>query len=119
MCYTAESLTLKAYKYAIHRGDLNYAEELARKLNDLDPTRFPFYHVSGFAHPKLMVFTNEKPMEPQFYVWGLIPCWTKTEKDAKKIWNQTLNARGETIFEKPAFRGSAKSKRCLVYLDAF
>jgi putative SOS response-associated peptidase YedK len=119
MCYTAESLTLKAYRYAIHRGDANFAEELARKLHDMDPLKFPYYHVSAFAHPLLLVFTNEAPMEPQFFTWGLIPAWIKSEADARKVMKQTLNARGETIFEKPAFENSARNKRCLVYLDAF
>jgi putative SOS response-associated peptidase YedK len=119
MCYNAESATLAQLKYALHRGDEQWAEELVRKLHKLDPTKFPFFHVSGYAHPRLLVFTNEQPFEPQLYTWGFIPYWTKTAADAKKIANQTLNARGETIFEKPAFRGSAKSRRCLIYLDAF
>jgi putative SOS response-associated peptidase YedK len=66
-----------------------------------------------------MVFTNEKPDEPQAFVWGLIPSWVKSAVDAKKFYNQTLNARGETIFEKPSFKTPAKSKRCLVYIDGF
>ena len=37
----------------------------------------------------------------------------------KKYWNNTLNARGETIFEKPSFRDSAKNNRCLIYIDGF
>jgi putative SOS response-associated peptidase YedK len=119
MCYNAESATLAQLKYAIHRGDQEWAEELARKLHQLDPTRFPYFHVSGYAHPKLLVFTDDKPYEPQMMTWGFIPYWAKSAEDAKKLYNQTLNARGETIFEKPAFRASAKSRRCLIYLDAF
>lgn len=34
-------------------------------------------------------------------------------------WNQTLNARGESIFEKPAFRNSARNKRCIVHVEGF
>jgi putative SOS response-associated peptidase YedK len=53
------------------------------------------------------------------FKWGLIPAWTKDRAQAEKLWHQTLNARGETIFEKPAFRSSARRKRCILYLDGF
>jgi putative SOS response-associated peptidase YedK len=43
----------------------------------------------------------------------------KDESQAKEIWNKTLNARGETIFEKPSFRDSAKKSRCVIPLDGF
>ncbi len=119
MCYDVQSGTLAELKYAIQRGDAHEIEDLTRKLQELDAIKFPVYHVSGFARPKLIVFTNKDPKVPQTFTWGLIPSWTKSLTDAKKILMQTLNARGETIFEKPSFRNSAKFKRCLVYLDAF
>lgn len=119
MCYNVESATLAQLKYALHRGDEAWADELTRRLHTLNPAKFPYFHVSGFAHPKLLVFTDAEPMEPQLITWGYVPYWTKSQADAKKIRTQTLNARGETIFEKPAFRHAAKGKRCLIYLDAF
>jgi putative SOS response-associated peptidase YedK len=45
--------------------------------------------------------------------WGLIPHWAK---EAKK---PQINARGETIFEKPMFRDAARRRRCLVLTDGF
>lgn len=47
--------------------------------------------------------------------WGLIPQWAK---DAK-IANQTMNARAETIAEKPAYRVPFQRKRCLIPADGF
>ncbi len=47
--------------------------------------------------------------------WGLWPHWTKDEKIA----NRLINARGETIDEKPTFKTSFKSKRCLVPASGF
>ena len=47
--------------------------------------------------------------------WGLIPSWAK---DAK-IAFQCINARSETVADKPAFRSAFKSKRCLVPADGF
>lgn len=47
--------------------------------------------------------------------WGLIPSWAK---DAK-IGNQCINAKCETVAEKPAFRSAFKKRRCLVIADGF
>jgi putative SOS response-associated peptidase YedK len=119
MCYDAEAATLQALKYAQHRGDIHAAEELRAMLEEVILTRGPGYHLSGFQHPELIAFTNERPFTPVTLTWGLIPAWTKSIADAKKIRTQTLNAKGETIFEKPSFRNPAKNRRCIIYLDAF
>ena len=47
--------------------------------------------------------------------WGLIPSWAKDTKIA----GSTINARSETIAEKPAFRSAFKRRRCLVLMDGF
>ena len=47
--------------------------------------------------------------------WGLIPSWAKDPK----IGVQCINARAETVSEKPAFRESFQERRCLVPADAF
>jgi putative SOS response-associated peptidase YedK len=47
--------------------------------------------------------------------WGLIPSWAK---DAK-IANGLINARAETVAEKPAFRSAFKSRRCLLPASGF
>jgi len=120
MCYDVASKLKAQIKYAKHRGDdPRYIEALSLKLDEYLKTREPNYHASGFAHPELMVFTNDKPDEPQGFMWGLIPGWVKDQATAKTLYNQTLNARGETIFDKPSFRNAAKNKRCLIYVDGF
>ncbi|MCY7864799.1 SOS response-associated peptidase [Bacillus spizizenii] len=47
--------------------------------------------------------------------WGLIPPWAKDEKIGYKM----INARAETITEKPAFRKPLVSKRCIIPADSF
>ena len=47
--------------------------------------------------------------------WGLIPSWAK---DAQ-IGNKLINARSETLHEKPSFRDLLKNQRCLVPADGF
>ena len=47
--------------------------------------------------------------------WGLIPGWVKTPDTFATI----LNARAETVMEKPSFKGAMRHRRCLVPADAF
>ena len=77
------------------------------------------YHAGAFENVKLPVITNEKPEQTDLFNWGLIPFWVKDEKTAEDIKQRTINARSETIFEKPAFRSSAGRKHCLVIADGF
>ncbi len=64
---------------------------------------------------KLPVITNTDPKKLQLFSWGLIPSWSKDPT----IGNKMINARGETIFEKPSFRSCIRNKRCLVPADSF
>ena len=61
------------------------------------------------------VITNHTPDRIDLYRWGLIPFWAKDEKLGYKM----INARIETLLEKPAFKTAAKSRRCLVPMDGF
>lgn len=47
--------------------------------------------------------------------WGLIPSWAKDEKIGYKL----INARAETLSEKPSFRDAFRNRRCLVIADSF
>jgi putative SOS response-associated peptidase YedK len=47
--------------------------------------------------------------------WGFIPHWAKSETDGPLL----INARAETIAEKPAFRAAARERRCLVPASGF
>ena len=63
----------------------------------------------------VLVIPNDDQNTADFFVWGLIPIWAKDPS----IGNRMINARAETLEEKPAFRGSLKYKRCLVLADGF
>ena len=47
--------------------------------------------------------------------WGLIPPWVKEKKSATPL----INARSETVQQKPAFKNSFRNHRCLVPADGF
>lgn len=49
------------------------------------------------------------------YRWGLVPSWAKDDAIGAKM----INARGETLLEKPSFRNALKSRRCLIPADGF
>ena len=71
-------------------------------------------HFNGFTHPKTSVITAQEPLKIQAYYWGLLPSWT----DDISFRKNTLNAKIESIKEKPSFRDSI-SQRCLVLVDGF
>jgi putative SOS response-associated peptidase YedK len=74
----------------------------------------PQEHINGFEFPKTPIITNEHPEIIEHYNWGLIPHWAKN--DEIKAW--TLNAKIETVAEKPSF-SDVVSHRCLVIANGF
>lgn len=63
----------------------------------------------------ILAIPNDGRNAADFFVWGLIPSWSKDPT----IGDRLINARGETVAEKPSFRGSFKHKRCLILADGF
>jgi len=90
------------------------AELQERFENYTFPPRFaPRYNVAP-TQPVLAI-PNDGENTADFFVWGLIPMWAKDPT----IGSRLINARGETLAEKPTFRGSLKYKRCLILADGF
>ena len=63
----------------------------------------------------VLAIPNDGKNQADFFMWGLIPSWAKDPS----IGNRLINARGETLAEKPAFRGGYKYKRCLILANGF
>jgi putative SOS response-associated peptidase YedK len=78
-----------------------------------------YHHLSAFSFAKIPVMTQEDQLRVKAFRWGLIPSWCKDETQAKEMRMMTVNARSETIFEKPSFRNSIKDKRCLIFVNGF
>ena len=101
---------------------LNTSTKSLEERFNLRPTKQqfdPVYHINAFTFPKMPIVTNEIPNKISFLQWGLIPNWVKNDSKADEIKKFTLNARSETIFEKPSFRNSINSKRCLIPATGF
>ena len=117
MCYDIKASLEAQLTRAQREQDYQAIEEIMEKLIPL--TDLPIHHASGFSHPEVLIYTDRSPNYPEVATWGLVPHWVKDDEQRKKLWNRTLNARGETIFEKPSFRNAAKYNRCIVYVDGF
>jgi len=92
-------------------------EEMQRQFNarisgldEFDPSEV----IKAFDYPKTPVITDEDDHLIQLYQWGLIPYW------ADMSWNRnyTLNARIETLDQKPSFK-NITSNRCLILVNGF
>lgn len=77
------------------------------------------YHVSSFTLPSLPVIADDDPGCIQLMKWGLVPFWVRDKAQAEEIRVRTMNARAESIYEKPAFRAAAEERHCLVLADGF
>jgi len=117
MCYDIKASLESQLRRAELISDEVMINELREKLKPFIENQL--YHASGYAHPKTLIYTDKNPFLPSVSVWGLIPHWVKDNDQRIQFWNNTLNARGESIFDKPSFRDSAKNKRCVIILDGF
>ena len=78
-----------------------------------------YHHLSGFEFKKVPVLTGEDNTRIQAFNWGLIPSWSKDLDYAKQSRMNCLNAKAETIFEKPSFKTAIMQRRCLFHVNGF
>lgn len=83
-------------------ADYSFPDQFAPRFN-IAPTQ------------PILAISNDARNRADFFIWGLIPSWAKDPS----IGSRLINARAETLAEKPAFRGSYKYKRCLILADGF
>jgi putative SOS response-associated peptidase YedK len=98
-------------RYTITVAPDKLAEHFGASLPQIDLV--PRYNVAPTQD--LPVLINEGDRAIQMLHWGLIPRWAKEAS----IGNNLINARAETLQEKPAFRDAFKKRRCLVLADGF
>lgn len=110
-----------------HKSLAVSAPELETRYDAVMPeARFqPVYHTNAYQFPAWPILTKQdpgvdSPGKLQLIHWGLIPRWTKTRDDAADIRTKTINARSETMYEKPSYRSAAQAgKRCLIPVTGF
>lgn len=74
---------------------------------------YPRYNIAP-SQP-IAIILNKGGYSLEFCIWGLIPSWAKDPS----IGSRMINARSETIAEKPAFRAPFRRHRCLIPADGF
>ncbi|NET35446.1 MAG: SOS response-associated peptidase [Cyanothece sp. SIO1E1] len=80
------------------------------------PAIAPRYNIAPSQAISTIRVTLEQPeRQHQLLRWGLIPAWSKDNK----IGTRLINARAETIAQKPSFRAAFKQRRCLIIADGF
>lgn len=81
---------------------------------DLPPELEARYNIAP-GQPVAVIRAEGSRRVCALHSWGLIPAWAKDPS----IGNRLINARAETIAEKPAFRGAFRARRCLIPADGF
>jgi putative SOS response-associated peptidase YedK len=87
------------------------------------PERYPGFRLRG-SYPRryniaptdpVLAARNDRGGEVAPLRWGLVPAWARDLTMGGRL----INARAETLAEKPAFREALKSRRCIIFADGF
>src|SRR6201997_1228956 len=90
-------------------------EALRRIFGYLDQPNFPPRHNIAPTQPVPVVILESGARHFRLMRWGLIPSWVK---DPRKI-TLMINARGEPVGDKPAFKNAIRRRRCLIPADGY
>lgn len=89
------------------------AIQAAFNVQTINAELLPRYNIAPTQPVAVVLSNGERHLE--MFRWGLIPFWAKDPA----IGNRMINARAETVAEKPSFKTPLKHKRCLVVSDGF
>jgi putative SOS response-associated peptidase YedK len=91
------------------------AKRLAKEFKVREvPEVQPRYNIAP-TQDILSIRQAEDEREAVFLKWGLVPSWAKDTSIGAKL----INARSETVTEKPSFREAFKKRRCIIPADGF
>lgn len=129
MCFTyAVNFSAQSLQSKLHLGDagtLDPSNPYAH-ISFMDEGNWeasipkPGYFFSGFEQPQLPVLIGQPTnIALKSMKWGLIPSWVKSAEKAQELFAYGLNARAETIEEKPMFRDAWKQSACVIPASGF
>lgn len=93
--------------------DVDKLSERFNLKSDIKLNLKPSYNIAPTSDFPVIIMKDSVTLE--MMKWGLIPNWAKE----LNVQNQMINARAETISEKPSFKNLIKSKRCLIPSNGF
>tara|TARA_R110002073_G_scaffold323204_2_gene500422 strand:+ start:88676 stop:89359 length:684 start_codon:yes stop_codon:yes gene_type:complete len=98
------------------RYTLTSPDELVQEfgLGELPFSLKPRYNIAPSNEVPVVVADDDGPTL-RLLRWGLVPSWVKLTRSTKR----PINARAETVHEKPSFREAFERRRCLVCADGF
>jgi putative SOS response-associated peptidase YedK len=110
-------------RYAATRSSGRLIEEFEVQERYADPTPDPDYNVAPTKTSAAILTRKPKGADEKAdpvrqlrtLRWGLVPSWAKDPKIGARM----INARAETVHEKPAYRRAFASRRCLIPIDGF
>jgi putative SOS response-associated peptidase YedK len=91
------------------------AEETRSLLRYLEELEFPPRTYVAPQSPIAIVRLENNERHFALVRWGFIPSWVKEIKPGKPL----INARSETLLEKPSFRNAVRRRRCLIPADGY
>lgn len=94
-------------------GEEEIGEEFEIEPEDFSFKLEPRYNIAPGQQAAAVFFDGKRRLAG--LQWGLIPSWARDPK----IGYQLINARAETLNDKPSFRQSFRKKRCLIVADGF
>jgi putative SOS response-associated peptidase YedK len=100
-------------RYEVHTPIEEIARRFDARLTEEAATLPPRYN----AAPSLripVIRADRDGRRVDAMTWGLVPSWAKDLSGVKPI-----NARAETVFDKPMFRNAVRRRRCLIPADGF
>ncbi|MDQ8186081.1 SOS response-associated peptidase [Pelagicoccus sp. SDUM812002] len=108
-------------RYTLRKGLSNVAEKLGNYLLETAPESVsnigPRFNIAPTQNNLVLRKSFEKPdrLQAAYLRWGLIPSWSKTPQTQAPM----INARSETVADKPSFRAAFQRRRCLIPADGF
>jgi putative SOS response-associated peptidase YedK len=85
------------------------------QLKDDAPEVEPHYNIAPTQYIATIRVNREGERKLSMLYWGLVPSWAKE----RSIGARMINARAETLRDKPAFRSAFERRRCLVLADGY
>ena len=83
-------------------------------IDEILTNQAPGYNIAPGSNIAAIIIKENRLLLVDFK-WGFVPSWSKSPS----IGNKMINARAETITEKPSFKNAIKSRRCLIVASGF
>lgn len=99
-------------RYTLLRNEIEILREFG--IDHSIDSYQPSYNIAP-GQNVLAIIHNGKEKRAGYLKWGLVPSWSSD----KKIGYKMINARSETVHQKPSFKSLLKRKRCLIIADSF